>query len=368
MTSPLARGRAALDSARRRSPLVDHVVRTVRHYSRVNGSGLAGSVTYYAFLSFFPVLALAFFVVGYLSKVYPDARDNLASAIGTLLPHILGSGDGEIRLSTIQGAAGTAGLIGAVGLLYSGLGWLSGMRAALEVVFEMPRSDYPSFVVGKLRDLASFAVIGLTLLLTVAVTAVVTGSSTWVLDLVGLAHNLAWLVRVVGALVAVAANTLLFYTLFRLLARPATPRGALWEGALLGALGFEVLKLGSTLLLASTRGRPAFQVFGIALILLVWINYFSRVVMYAAAWAHTSPSARAARERERRPLPPDTLALRARVHTVRGGQPARSVAPEAPAATPPRRSLVARLDPRLVFGAGAASALGLVALLRRHRD
>jgi membrane protein len=368
MTSPLARGRAAVADLRRRSLLFDHGVRTLRHYSQVHGSGLAGSVTYYAFLSFFPILALAFFVVGYVSKLYPDARDNLTSAVGTLLPHILGEGDGEIRLSTIQSAAGTAGLIGAIGLLYTGLGWLSGMRAALEVVFEMPRSQYPSYLVGKLRDLASLAVIGLTLLLTVAVTSVVTGSSTWVLDLVGLAHNLAWLVRVAGAVVGIVANTLLFYTLFRLLARPATPRRALWEGALLGAFGFEALKLGSTLLLVTTRGRPAFQAFGIALILLIWINYFSRVVMYAAAWAHTSPIARAARERESRPASADTLALRARVLAGRDGVPAVPMSGDAPAPGSPPPSRRSRLDPRLAFGAGAAAALGLVAMLRRRHD
>ena len=66
------------------------------------------------------------------------------------------------------------------------------------------------------------------------------------------------------------------------------PRGALVRGALLGAVGFEVLKLGANLLLKQTQGNPAFQVFGVTLILLVWINYFSRLVMYAAAWAYTA--------------------------------------------------------------------------------
>ena len=298
MASPLVRGRAAIERARARRPLFDHAVRTAQHYSRVNGNGLAGSVTYFAFLSFFPILALGFFVVGLLSRLYPEARDNLVSAVGTLLPHIIGTGEGEIPLATVQSAAGTAGLFGAIGLLYSGLGWLSEMRAALETVFEVPRSQYPSYVVGKLRDLAFLAVVGLTLLLSVGLTGVVTGSSTWLLDLVDLGHNLAWLVHVIGALVGIAANALLFYTLFRLLARPVTSRRALWQGAGLGALGFEALKLGSTILLVSTRGRPAFQVFGTALIVLIWINCFSRVVMVAAAWAHTSAPALPRRRRD----------------------------------------------------------------------
>ena len=40
----------------------------------MKGSQQAGAVTYFAFLSFFPILALAFFVVGCISQVYPDAR------------------------------------------------------------------------------------------------------------------------------------------------------------------------------------------------------------------------------------------------------------------------------------------------------
>jgi len=345
MASPLARGKAAAARARERWPLLDHGVRTQQHYSRVNGSGLAGAVTYYAFLAFFPIMALAFFVVGYISKLYPDARDNLISAVNTLLPHILGSGPGEIRLSSIQGAAGTAGLLGAFGLLYSGLGWLSGMRSALEIAFEMPSAERPNFVVGKIRDVASLATIGLTLLASVAITGIVTGSSTRILSLIGIGHQVTWIVHVLGSVVGIAANMLLFYTLFRLLARPPTPRRALWQGALLGALGFELLKLASTLLLASTRGKPAFQVLGIALILVIWINYFSRVVMYAAAWAHTSAPARAAREQ---------------------AEPQVAVQRAHPAAVPPPRR--SRLDPRVAFGAGAAATLGLVALLRRRRS
>ena len=66
----------------------------------------------------------------------------------------------------------------------------------------------------------------------------------------------------------------------------------MWSGALLGAVGFEILKQVSGLLIRATQNQPAFQVFGLALILLVWINYFSRVVLYAAAWAWTHPLAR----------------------------------------------------------------------------
>jgi membrane protein len=341
MATPLARGRAAVDDLRTRNPFFDHVVRTLQHYSRVNGSGLAGSVTYYAFLSFFPILALAFFVVGIVSRVWDGAEANLVDALSTALPHVVGRQDGEIQMSTIENAAATAGVIGGVGLLYSGLGWLSGMRKALEQVFELPRSQYPSFLVGKLRDLVSLVAIGVTLLGSVALTAVAIGFSDHLLDWVGLGGDLSRLVDALAVAFGLGANTLLFFTLFNLLARPPIPGRALWQGALVGAIGFEILKLGSGVLLTSTRGKPAFQVLGVALILLVWMNYFSRVVMYAAAWAHISA-------------------------VVRDDLPPSPAEPE-PQAEQPRRSR-SRLGPRIAFGAGVATALGLVAALRRRRD
>jgi membrane protein len=367
MASPLERARGLLGRARERSALVDHVVRMQAHYGRVNGSAQAGAVTYFAFLSFFPILALAFFVVGYIARVDAAAQDNLVTAIQQVLPGIVSNdpnATGTITIGSIEHAANTVGLIGLVGVVYAGLGWLSGMRTALEVVFEMPRSEYPNFFIGKLRDLVTLAVIGFTLVLSVGVTGAVVGYSDKLVDWFGMGPQLTWLVGLLGVAVGVAANVLLFYAIFRLLARPVTPRRALWQGALLGALGFEALKLASSYLLETTQRQPAFQAFGIALVLLVWINYFSRVVMYAAAWAHTSRPARAARDAVRTPTPPDTLALRARVAVPGVGDPASTTITTTAISGGAAPALP---GPGLAFAAGAATALGLVALVRRRR-
>ena len=113
-----------LNAVRRRFPLVDHVFRMVGHYGNVNGGAYAGAVTYFGFLSFFPILALAFFAVGVVAHVYPDARHQLTTAIGHVLPGIVGNGKGEIPLSTFEHNASAVGVFGVLGLLYSGLGWL----------------------------------------------------------------------------------------------------------------------------------------------------------------------------------------------------------------------------------------------------
>lgn len=327
-------------------PGLDHVLRTVEHYGSVKGNQQAGGVTYFAFLSIFPVLALAFFAIGYVARVYPDAQESLLEAIDGVLPGLVGDGSGRISLETVQERAGAVGIIGLFGVLYAGLGWLTSLRDALVVLFEEPTRLQPSFVLGKLRDLLTLVALGAILFASVGVSGVLTRTSENVLDWLHLDGELGWLVAVVAVLIGIAVSTLLFFAMFRLLVDPIAPRGSLWSGAFLGALGFEALKQLSSLLVSMSRGQPAFQVFGTALILLVWINYFSRVVLYAAAWAQTSEAARAARpltdDRAEGPATP-ALSWRQRVSDDEsaGG---RWVAP---------------------FASGAAATLALVAVLKK---
>ncbi|MFJ9314763.1 YihY/virulence factor BrkB family protein [Pimelobacter simplex] len=347
--SPVDRVKAKVADARDRWPLVDHAVRMQEHFSAVQGSQQAGGVTYFGFLSVFPILALAFFAVGYVANVFPDANESLVKAIDQVLPGLVGTGDGQVNLQDVQDAAGTVGLIGLAGVLYAGLGWLSSLQSALVVLFDLPERLRPNFVIGKLRDLLTLAVLGTVLMLSVVTSAALTGTSQAVLDVLHVGAELGWLVAIIALLLGLAASTLLFFLIFRLLARPPLPARALWSGALLGALGFEVLKQLSGLLLASTRGQPAFQAFGIALILLVWINYFSRVILYAAAWAQTSPLA------ERPPAPVPAAAAIAAAVTPRPGGVGEPASPAPPL-------------PRLTsFAAGGVLGVLLTLLGRRRR-
>lgn len=342
-----------VESVRERRPFVDHVVRLVQHYGSVNGNALAASVTYFAFLSFFPILALSFAIIGQVSKVFPDAQEALLTAINGVLPGIVGDGDGQVSLSTLQKAAPSIFSVGLLLALYSGLGWLSGLRKALAAVFEQPEGDKPNFLIGKLRDLLALLALGSVLLVSVAVSGVATKLLGPILDALNLGVFAGVAFWALALLLGVAASTVLFYAFFRLLASADAPSRSLWSGALLGAVGFEALKQLSTFLLKSTANQPAFQAFGIALILLVWINYFSRVVVYAAAWAHTSREARALRDSET-----------AQQQAVKGPQidlaGVMAHNPGVAPAPPPAR------DPRAAFAAGAAAALGVVALVRRR--
>jgi membrane protein len=356
---------AALTRLRERLPWLDHLLKMLAHYGAVNGNGQAGAVTFFGFLSFFPILALGFFVVGLLATVYPEARAQMVQAIDELLPGVVGSNPGEIQLRTIEDYAGRVGVVGLVGVLYSGLGWLSGMRQALEVMFVVPRPERPNLLLGKLRDLGTLALIGVILLVSVALSGAVNGFSGQILEWVGVdpeATLPALGLSLIGHALAIVASAVLLLTMFKLLlAESHVPRRAMIKGALLGAVGFEVLKLAANLLLGQTKGQPAFQAFGVALILLVWINYFSRLVMYSAAWAYTAPEALALRTAESLRAPGAALALDASPSGAAAGAAAGSgPEPARAAAAPP-----ARRRPWLV-AAVATGAAGLAAFVFRE--
>ncbi|HSV41620.1 MAG TPA: YihY/virulence factor BrkB family protein [Nocardioidaceae bacterium] len=289
--SAWSRVQRTIDRTRERSGLLDHVMATVGHYGRVDGNGQAGAVTYFAFLAFFPIMALMFFVVGFIAGEFPDAKADLERIISDVLPGLIGPEQGQVELDVFSDNAARAGILGALGFVYAGLGWISALRVSLQTLFEKPQKDLPNLFVGKARDLMTLAVVGLLLLLAMAVTSAVNSFSDETLNLVDVEPTATLPdlgLRVLGAVLAVALITGLLMALYQLLARPRVSHRALREGAVLAAVGFVLLKLVADRLIELTEGQPAFTVFGFALVLLVLINYFSRVVMFGAAWAHTS--------------------------------------------------------------------------------
>jgi membrane protein len=361
------RAKARIARLRERRPLIDHAVRMVEHMGEVQGTMLAGAVTYFGYLSFFPVLVIAFSVVVIVAQVVPEARNLLVTTLETIFPGLIGDGQrAVISITTFSDRAGTVGFIALLGLAYSGLGWISAARAGLQGVFKVPMQDRRNLVVGKVIDLMALVVIGVVLMLSVGLSSAVTTVTRDLLILLRFdeipGDAMLLLMRPFGVVLAVLASTLLFFTMFTLLTSVGLPRSAMVKGAFVAALGFEVLKLLASELIGLASQNPATAVLGTSLVLLVWINYFSRVLMVGAAWAYTSPEAQRIRDRQaERQRSRVELAERRRQRRLRYGRRRAelSVAPLAPAAQ-------RRVD-RLSAAAGAVSGATAAALLHAVR-
>lgn len=345
---------AAVDKAKdvateaQRRPGVAHVLRMVQHYGSSQGNLHAGAVSYFAFLSFFPLLALTFFAVGVISQVYPDIDGQVRRGVEELFPGLVGGGEGQISLDQVQDFSGIVGALGLIGVLYTGLGFVQVLREALTATFAQSLPTV-SFVKVKLMDLLGLVTVGGTLLLSVVVGSGVTRFSSGLLELLGLGEELRLVLVALGVLVALAINTVLFFVMFKQLARAVVPARSLWSGAVLGAVGFELIKQLSAQVISLTKGNPAFQAFGIALTLIVVFNYFARLTLYSASWAYTTRAAMAVRPVDGVPVQgPQAPSL------------AQWSAAREPAAAP---TLVRRAAGP--FAAGGAAMLGLVAVVRR---
>lgn len=265
-------------------------------------------------LSFVPLLMIAFAVAGYVLFFNPSLLDQLRQSITENVP---GSLAGTINPIVDQaiGQRNAVGLVGLLGALYSGIGWMSNLREALSEQWAQ-RPATPALPKRMLFDLLSLLGLGAALVGSFAITGLASGLAATVLDLVGLGGQ-GWartLLGLLGVVLGIVANWLIFLWVITQLPREhATMRSAA-KAALLGAIGFEVLKQVMTYYLASVTSSPSGAVFGSLLGLLVFTFLASHFILFVTAWAATAKE----NEKEEPAAVPGPAVIRSEV-TVRSG-------------------------------------------------
>ncbi|MCO5988562.1 YihY/virulence factor BrkB family protein [Actinoallomurus spadix] len=277
--------KAFLRGLRARWRWFDHLGRAYDRYQRYRGDRMAAALTFYGFLSFFPLVALAFAVMGYAVAVSPGARDYVTKAIFQLLP---GLAD-KLPVQQIADAKAGAGVFALLGLSWSGLGWVGVWRESLRTMWKGDPDYDANLVIKKLSDLAVLVVLGMTLLASVALSSLATSATHTVLQRTGLVDvpGAGTALRLVAIGVAIAANVLIFLVLFARLSGTRAPWRRLLRGCLFGAVGFEALKLLGTYLIGHVMRNPLYASFAVIVGLLIWINAVSRFILFAAAWTAT---------------------------------------------------------------------------------
>lgn len=277
---------ALVAAARQRAPWLDHLVRAVVRYLADGGDRLAAAVTYYLFLSLFPILLLAVSVLGF--RYGDDAQQRVTDAVGDFLPENVV----DTIAMTLQQARGPAGLLGIVGVLYAGLGWIDALRDGIRTLWHQNLSA-GNIVVRKLVDVVVLFGLLATIGTSILTTGLVTTASASVLETLGLGDTTAGRVgtRLLGYALALLADTLLFLYVFGRLSRAATPWRRLLKGAVFGAVAFEVLKVLGGLYVenTTTRGAATYGTFAVVVGLLVFLNLFCRLLLFTAVWMVTAP-------------------------------------------------------------------------------
>ena len=267
---------------------LDHLVRAGTRYTERHGNDYGAAVTYFSVLSLVPVMMVVFAAAGFALGARPDLVERLNDEITAAWPGALGDTLNSVINQAISSAA-TVGLFGLLVALYSGIGWMTNLRDALSEQWgHVPKR--PPIVKRVLFDLLALLGLGLALAVSFAVTGLASGFAGTVLEFLGLAEQ-GWaktLLVLLSVLISLAASWLIFVWVIARLPREHVALRSAARAAVLGAVGFEVLKQGMAVYLQAITRTPSGAVFGTFLGLLVFVYYASRFVLFVTAWAATA--------------------------------------------------------------------------------
>jgi inner membrane protein YhjD len=193
----------ALDRGQRRWSLFGLPIAVFYKYVDDQGNYLAAMITYYAFISIFPLLLLGSSILGFFLQNDPRlAAQILDSALGSF-PIV---GDQLGRPGGIQGSV-VGVVVGTAAALYGSLGLGQALQNALNVAWSVPRNRRPNPLKLRLKSLlllvtGGIAILAITTLSTLGTDT--TAFGTRFDDAVG------WLIRLLSVLLLGSVLTLIF--------------------------------------------------------------------------------------------------------------------------------------------------------------
>ena len=264
----IALGKLEIEKARARWGAFDIAYRTFKRFGEDDGATHAAALTYYTFFSIFPLLLFSAAALGYLTFGDQLLRDELVNSGLKTIP-ILKDALTPEGLKQIEDNRNGLAVTGTLLALYTGSGVIIAMQHSLNKIYHV--ADEPNFLQKRLRSLMWLAVLGAFAVASLALSTVA-----------GFAPDvLAFVLSLAGGL---AVNTALFMTAYKMLPATTLSWKEVLPGAIVAAIGFEILKLAGTAYLArgETARNDTFGTFAAAAALLVASFIVARVVLLAA--------------------------------------------------------------------------------------
>ncbi|MFG2879882.1 YihY/virulence factor BrkB family protein [Streptomyces sp. NPDC048337] len=260
-----------------------HAWRSYQRLDRVHWSRLAAAITFISFLALFPLITVAAAIGAALlsQKRLDKLQENLAEQV----PGI----SDQLDLDGLVANAGTVGLVAAAILLLTGIGWVGSMRDCLRAVWEKDDEDQGNPFVRKGKDALVLLGLGGVGLASAAASIFGAGAVGKAAEWLGIPRSGAGgaLLRSGAFLVGVLAAFLLLLYVLTLLPGVEPPRRRLLQAALIGAAGFELLKLLLSGYMQGVAAKSMYGAFGVPIALLLWINFTAKLLLFVASWTAT---------------------------------------------------------------------------------
>lgn len=248
-----------------RLPVIGVAWRVNKRFGELKGNNLAAAITFQSFLSLFPLLLVVVAAVGFVASGDATVGPRIISKLG-----LTGDAASTINdaIKTAASSPKVAGPIGLAGLLWSGLGLVNALQYGLDQVWQVEERGIKDKAFGALWLLGAAALF-------------VAGAGVTAL-LNFLPGVLAPLAIVIGLLV----NFALWVWTFRVLPNRRLPWAAVFPGAIVAAIGMEVLKVVGGVYLPRTIASSSalYGSIGVVFAVLAWLLLFSRLMLYSAVF------------------------------------------------------------------------------------
>lgn len=268
--SQLLRARLrAFDRFQQRSPRLGFVVAVFKRFDDDQASQMGALIAYYGFFSLFPLLLVFVTVLGFVLEGSPSTQESVVHSTLSQFPVI-----GTQLQSNVHSLKGSvpALAIGLVGAMLAGLGITGATQSAFNKVWEVPRKRQLGFVAWRLHGLGLLAVFGVLSIISTVIAGYVTAQTTGVVGLIG------------GVLLALAANLLLFFAVFRMLTSEEIGTRELLPGVVVAAILWQILQHVGGLYVDHVvrHAKDTSGLFAFVLGLLSWLYLGGQVTLLAA--------------------------------------------------------------------------------------
>lgn len=248
---------------RKRWPRLDAMLSVNDRFGAIGGGPLASSIALAAFVSLFPLLLVIIAVIGFISSGDAGFATSLIDDLG-----LRGRAAETVRdaITTAEGSRKAASIIGLAGLLSSGLGVVGSLQAALNAAWQV-----------KGRGLID-RLVALRWLL---------GAGAMFLATAALGPVLRWApgpVKPLTIALGLGVTTVLFLWTYHSLGNSHVGWRVHLPGALLVAVGFEILKVvGSVFVPKAVASSSAlYGSLGVVFAVLAWLLLYGRLIVYGA--------------------------------------------------------------------------------------
>ena len=257
-----------VDEFQQRHRVLGVAVAVCAKFVEDRSTNLASMIAFWAFFSVFPLLLVLVTLLGFLLPA--GLKDQVLGTVATMLP--------LVDPATVRGLNGAwwALVVGLLTALWSGLRVVRTAQVALNSVWGLPYDRHPTIVQQTARGLALLATVGVGLVLSTLVNGFVSAGVAVI--------DPGRLGRVLGYLIAIVLDLVLFAAVFRLLThRQVTTRDVL-PGAVLCGVLFFVLQTASSLIISRYlhTARSTYGPFATVITMLWWFYLQSVITLLGA--------------------------------------------------------------------------------------